>query len=101
MPAACLFLPFNFMSCGCNSNLSTCNNPCQVSGSNTPACESLPSALQNFIDNFFGEIIKTEVDGAVTWALPCNLGTGLPGNPRITGEGLACYFLRLFSDGIT
>jgi len=32
--------------------------------------------------------------------LPCDLDVGLPGNPRLDGEGLACYFLRLFNDGI-
>jgi hypothetical protein len=50
---------------------------------------------------FFGEVTKTEVDGVVTWNLPCSLDIGLPGNPRGDAEGLACYFLRLFSEGIT
>lgn len=56
--------------------------------------------MQNFIDAFFGSVIKTEVDGVVTWTLPCNLDIGLPANPRLDNEGLACYFLRLFNDGI-
>jgi hypothetical protein len=56
--------------------------------------------LQNFIDAFFGSVTKTEVNGVVTWTLPCNLDIGLPANPRLDDEGLACYFLRLFNDGI-
>jgi hypothetical protein len=36
----------------------------------------------------------------VSWTLPCDLEVGLENNPRIDGEGLACYFLRLFNDGI-
>ena len=36
----------------------------------------------------------------VTWSLPCQLDVGLPGNPRGVDEGLACYFLRLFRDGL-
>lgn len=80
------------MSCSCG--------PCNTSITNTAACESLPSQIQNFIDAFFGAVIKTEVDGQVVWTLPCNLDIGLPNNARAEGEGLACYFLRLFSEGI-
>ena len=76
------------------------NNPCRVTQTNTAACESLPSQISNFADQFFGEVVKTEVDGVVTWSLPCSLDVGLPNNPRAAGEGLACYFLRLFEDGI-
>lgn len=60
----------------------------------------MPSQIQNFTDQFFGEVFKTEVNGQVTWSLPCSLDVGLPNNPRGEDEGLACYFLRLFSDGI-
>jgi len=49
---------------------------------------------------FFGEVIKTEINGEVIWTLPCDLDTGLPNNPRGADEGLACYFLRLFNEGI-
>lgn len=88
---------------GCNSfNVpgDCCNNPCRVTTHNTPACESLPSQIQNFTLQFFGTVVKSEVDGAVTWSLPCNLDVGLPNNPRGADEGLGCYFLRLFLDGI-
>lgn len=87
------------MACGHNDN--NCCNPCNtVSETNTPECESLPSQIQNFTAQFFGAVVKTEVDGAITWSLPCNLDVGLDNNPRAEGEGLACYFLRLFSEGI-
>ena len=88
---------------GCNSfNIpgDCCNNPCRVTRHNSAQCEDLPSQIQNFTLQFFGTIVKSEVDGAVTWSLPCNLDVGLPNNPRGTDEGLACYFLRLFMDGI-
>lgn len=77
-----------------------CTNPCGVTRANTPECETLPSQIQNFTTQFFGEVTKVEIDGEVKWILPCNLETGLPANPRLTDEGLACYFLRLFQDGI-
>jgi len=84
-----------------HSNVNHCaENPCAVTQSNTAACESLPSQIQNFSDQFFGAVIKTEVDGVVSWSLPCNLDTGLTNNPRASDEGLACYFLRLFEEGI-
>jgi hypothetical protein len=80
---------------GCNS----CN-PCTVCPTNTTDCETLPSALDNFVQQFFGTIERVVIDGQVRWVLPCDLDVGLPGNPRADGEGLACYFLRLFRDGI-
>lgn len=86
--------------CGSTSNYD-CNNPCTATQTNTATCEALPSALENFIKHFFGSVIKTESGGQVTWSLPCNLEVGLPANPREPDEGLACYFLRLFDEGIT
>jgi hypothetical protein len=84
----------------CATDQTTCVNPCAVSQVNTTTCESLPSQIQNFTDQFFGTVTKTEVDGVISWSLPCGLDVGLPNNPRSSGEGLACYFLRLFEDGI-
>lgn len=76
-------------------------NPCsKTSLTNTAACESLPSQIENFTKQFFGVVVKTEVDGVVNWSLPCNLDVGLPNNARGVDEGLACYFLRLFLEGI-
>lgn len=85
------------MSCGsCNS----CNcNPCSCDDQCDPANEPLSSALNNFISSFFGTVTKSCVDGAVVWALPCNLDTeAVPGFPRVAGEGLACYLARIMSD---
>lgn len=76
------------------------NNPCAVTQHNSAKCENLPSQISNFTAQFFGVVVKTETDGVVSWSLPCGLDVGLPNNPRAADEGLACYFLRLFSDGI-
>lgn len=75
-------------------------NPCTACPENTADCETLPSALDNFTRQFFGTVERTVVDGQVTWVLPCNLNAGLPGNPRLDGEGLACYFMRLLNGEI-
>lgn len=78
-------------SCGCDPcNEITCD----------PANEPLASALNNFITSFYGSLTKTCVNNNVVWVLPCDLDAGITGYPRIAGEGLACYFLRVFN-GIT
>jgi hypothetical protein len=84
----------------CTRSFLGCDNPCVIAQHNTVQCESLPSRIENFTKNFFGDVIRTEVNGQVVWSLPCGLDVGLPANPRGTDEGLACYFLRLFNDGI-
>lgn len=84
----------------CTRSFLQCDNPCAIVEHNTIACESLPSRVENFTKNFFGEVVRTEVNGQVVWSLPCGLDVGLPANPRGLDEGLACYFLRLFNDGI-
>jgi hypothetical protein len=100
-------------SCGCqdcgtglcrdclngNRNCNNCN-PCTVCPTNTVDCETLPSALDNFTQQFFGQVERVVIDGKVQWVLPCDLDVGLPGNPRGNDESLACYFLRLFREGI-
>ena len=95
------------MSCNCNppginasNNNAGCCGPCSTCPPNSADCETLPSALDNFIRSFFGVVTKTEINGIVTWNLPCSLDVGLPNNPRGIDEGLACYFLRLFEEGI-
>ena len=88
------------MSCGSTDGLQCNSNPCRVTQANSAVCESLPSQISNFTLQFFGTVVKTEVDGVVSWSLPCNLDVGLPNNPRGFDEGLACYFLRLFGEGI-
>jgi hypothetical protein len=84
------------MGCGCDDT----TDPCSL-GTNTAACETLPSTIDNFITHFFGTVVKTENSGVVSWSLPCDLSVGLTANPRAADEGLACYFLRLFDEGIT
>jgi len=76
-------------------------SPCTQCTPNTPDSESLASAVGNFIYHFFGSLTKTvDSTGNIIWALPCDLTTGIAGNPRITGEGLACYFKRLLEEGV-
>lgn len=84
----------------CGKQFLSCDNPCRASIENTVVCESLPSRIENFTKNFFGDVVRTEVNGQLVWSLPCGLDIGLPNNPRGVDEGLACYFLRLFNDGI-
>jgi hypothetical protein len=87
------------MSCNCGNNGCT-GSPCC---SEECAGESLTSALDNFITSFYGTVTKVidPVTCAATWTLPCDLDVGLENNPRLEGEGLSCYFLRLFDEGIT
>lgn len=87
-------------SCGDNNHHHRCEDPCHRDEHNTPACESLPSQIQNFTTQFFGTVIKSEVNGQVVWTLPCDLAVGLINNPRAADESVACYFIRLFGDGI-
>ena len=64
-----------------------------------PSNEPLSSSLNNFILSFFGSVTKSCVNGQVVWTLPCDLDAGIPGFPRISGEGVACYLLRIFQSG--
>jgi|SRR5712664_101197 len=89
-----------FGSQDCTGDRTGCGNPCGTSPANTAACETLPSQIENFTKQFFGTVTKTEVNGVVVWSLPCSLDVGLQNNPRGVSEGLACYFLRLFQQGI-
>lgn len=75
------------------------SNPCGRSRASTtpdPENESLSSSLDNFIKSFYGEVTKTvDEDGNIVWDLPCNLDEGFDGIPRVEGEGLACYWMRV------
>lgn len=86
-------------STGSTGCLDGCSTPCATCPADTTA-EPLPSTLENFILAIFGEVEKTEVNGEIVWTLPCDLDAGLPGNPRQPGEGVACYLLRLWNEGI-
>lgn len=87
------------MSC-CNTTSQVLVDPCSRCNEPSATNEPLPSALENFIAAFFGTLEKSVVGGKVVWTLPCRLEVGLENNPRQAGEGLACYFLRLFEAGI-
>lgn len=86
------------MSCSCgNSSSGRCGcDPCSTPAAADAQNETLPSALDNFIYNFYGTVTKTVVDGAVVWTLPCDLSAGIPGYPRDPALGTACYFQNLF-----
>lgn len=78
----------------------SCDNPCHHEHLNTAANEHLDSQVENFALNFFGDLVRTEINGVVSWSLPCRLDIGLPSNPRGSTEPLGCYFLRLLENGI-
>lgn len=78
------------MSCGsCRCSPCECEHECD------PSQESVASQLDNFIAAFFGSITKTCVNNEVVWSLPCDLDAGIEGFPRLPGEGIACYLLRV------
>ena len=88
------------MSCGCNN--STYSNTCcpevpypQISS------ESVPSLIDNLVFALYGTINKSIVNGRVVWDIPCdpNNTTEIFDQPRLTDEGLMCYFIRLANDG--
>lgn len=88
------------MSCNCEPNPCGCGSTPPVS---TVEAELLPSALDNFIISFFGNVTKSidSETGKVVWTLPCDLDAGIDGFPRNEDEGVACYLVRLFQSGIT
>lgn len=62
-----------------------------------PNNEPLSSALDNFIEQFFGSLTKSCVNGVIVWTLPCDLESGSAGFPRNSGESLGCYFTRFIT----
>lgn len=83
----------------CGRSQLQCNNPC---GKPPGTCDELPTQIDAFSTQFFGnDLGKQNVNGNVSWVLPCGLDVGAAANPRLPGESLACYFLRLFQAGIT
>jgi hypothetical protein len=86
----------------CNSNNSTYSSACcpevpypQISS------ESVPSLIDNLVFALYGTINKSIVNGRVVWDIPCdpNNTTEIFDQPRLTDEGLMCYFIRLANDG--
>lgn len=84
---------------GCCDTPVNCR-PCSPCTTPTAEAEPLQSILDNFIEATFGEVEKSLVGGQVVWTLPCNLEVGLQNNPRLPGEGLFCYLIRLIGGGI-
>jgi hypothetical protein len=90
------------MSCGCNSGYdngvyeSTCN-------ADTPypiiSHESVPSLIDNLVAALYGQIEKNVTSGKIVWTIPCdpNNTAQISGLPRNAGEGLLCYFIRVFN----
>lgn len=88
------------MSCNCNSSTysSTC---CPEVPYPSISSESVPSLIDNLVFALYGTINKTIVNGRVVWDVPCdpNNTTEIFDQPRLTDEGLMCYFIRLANDG--
>ena len=63
--------------------------------------ESVPSLIDNLISALYGNINKKVKNGRVVWCIPCdpNKTTEIFGQPRLAGEGLLCYFIRLANNG--
>lgn len=72
-----------------------CNcNPCSCGSACDPVNEALSSQVNNLVLSMYGSVTKTCVNGQVIWSLPCDLDDGVPGFPRNSGEGIACYLIR-------
>lgn len=88
------------MSCNCNSSTysSTC---CPEVPYPSISSESVPSLIDNLVYALYGTINKTIVNGRVVWDIPCdpNNTVEIFNQPRLTDEGLMCYFIRLANDG--
>ena len=65
--------------------------------------ESVPSLIDNLVNSLYGTITKSVVGGRVVWNLPCDPSAmaTIFGVPRIQGEGLMCYILRVFGASTT
>jgi len=81
----------------CSRSQLQCDNPCNTGKS----CDLLPTQIDTFTTQFFGnDLGKVQSGDSLVWSLPCGLDVGTASNPRLPGESLACYFLRLFEAGI-
>lgn len=88
------------MSCNCNSSTysSTC---CPEVPYPSISSESVPSLIDNLVYALYGVINKSIVNGRVVWDIPCDPNNTIEifNQPRLTDEGLMCYFIRLANDG--
>lgn len=75
---------------------------CHVCNADTPypsvSHESVPSLIDNLTYALYGLVTKTVLSGRVQWTIPCdpNSNASIWGYTRNAGEGLMCYFLRVF-----
>lgn len=63
--------------------------------------ESVPSLIDNLVSALYGTITKSVVNGRVQWNIPCDPSSKpstIMGYPRMAGEGLLCYIIRVFSN---
>jgi hypothetical protein len=61
--------------------------------------ESVPSLIDNLVTALYGEITKSVINRRVVWNIPCdpnNTAIVSPAFPRLAGEGLLCYIIRVF-----
>jgi hypothetical protein len=88
------------MSCGCSNSTysSTC---CPDVPYPQISSESVPSLIDNLVYALYGTINKSIINGRVVWDIPCdpNNTTEIFDQPRLTDEGLMCYFIRLANNG--
>jgi hypothetical protein len=59
--------------------------------------ESVPSQIDNLTLALFGQVTKSVEEGKIIWSIPCDpfSSATIQGVPRILGEGLLCYLLRV------
>lgn len=89
------------MSCNCNNSININNTCCPDVPYPAISTESVPSLIDNLVFALYGTINKSIDDGRVVWDIPCdpNNTTEIFNQPRLTNEGLMCYFIRLANDG--
>ena len=94
------------MSCGCNNNSNGSPFGYSPYGSTCApelpypqiSAESVPSLISNLTAALYGLISKSVVNGRIIWNIPCdpNSTATILNIPRNVGEGLLCYFIRVF-----
>jgi hypothetical protein len=93
------------MSCDCNTPFGENTTYGSICRPDIPypsvSHESVPSLIDNLVNALYGQINKNVVGGKVVWNIPCdpnNTAIVSPALPRLAGEGLLCYIMRVFQD---
>ena len=87
------------MSCGCNNNgYGGYGSVCPDIPYPQISAESVPSLISNLTFALYGLINKSVANGRIKWTIPCdpNSTATILNIPRNVGEGLLCYFIRVF-----